>query len=82
MAIEREVTAESQTIDGENRTTIKVDGSCDWEVYCEALGIDPHNARQASLLGCLAARLKAQQDAIDAAFATLDHASQESTDEP
>lgn len=51
-----------------NTTTIPVPQGTTWEAYCEALGIEPRAARQASLLGCLAARLAAQQAALDSAM--------------
>lgn len=61
-----------------DKSTIPVPQGLTWEGYCEALGIEPSSARQASLLGCLAKRLALQQAALDAAL--LD--SQNSTRKP
>lgn len=52
-----------------DKSTIPMQGAgLTWEGYCEALGIEPGSARQASLLGCLAKRLAAQQAALDEAM--------------
>lgn len=51
-----------------DKSTVPLPSGDTWESYCEALGIDPSSVRQASLLGCLAARLKAQQEALDRAM--------------
>jgi len=50
------------------RSTLPVPAGMTWESYCEALGIDASNARQASLMGALAGMLSNQQETINAAL--------------